>query len=112
MGGIVNSVFQWFCMLSLPDGAPQALRAACRALFPLAGLLTAIVIAGGLLMPARAFYGALITWAVAVSALISCWAIAVGSADGRRELTLLCADLYRRIPEADRPDALRAASGH
>lgn len=92
-------------------GAPPALRAACRVLAPLAAALLAASVAGIWLMPLRAHVAVLAGMVASIAALARCWAAGIASADGRRELTLLSADLYRRIPEDERPPLLSVVPG-
>lgn len=109
MGGFLYSLYAQLLVFWLPDGMPDALRAACKLLFPAAALLFAAAVAGIWVMPTKVLMAIVIGWLGAFLAAILCWVVGVRSDGQVRALTRQNADLYRRIPEDRRPPLLRHA---
>lgn len=100
-------------VFGLPSGAPSRLRVAWRVLAPLAAALWGLTVPSAWWAwrpPVMEVLGRAAVTVTIVAAL--CWFAGVLSADGRRDLIRQNADLYRRIPEDERPPTLQqVASG-
>lgn len=95
----------------LPAGAPPQLRHGCRLMGLAAVPLWTLSIAAIWVHWDWRSVGVIRTLAaVAIIGAIVCWAVSWLHDSQQRALTRLTGDLYRRIPEQDRPPLL-AASG-
>lgn len=102
MDGMAVLFCQWLSVLALPPGTPQALRAACRVLLPLAVILWGIGLAVTSWPPVRALAVA------ATVSLVTVWTGAVRHTAERRALLHAIAELSGRGDPPTGP--LRAVS--